>query len=76
MIVKTVLSISQTISARKFNSRNSECINLCDVGEKFNNTKNPTNNLLLELECQSNEILGIRELVWNVAHKKHENKQV
>jgi hypothetical protein len=51
------------MSAGKLNSHNSKCINIFDVGENYSNTKKPTNNLLLEQECQINSKLEIREFV-------------
>ena len=50
MIAKTVFYTSKNISVRNINSRNSEWINLCSVGENFSNTKKPTINLLPEQE--------------------------
>jgi len=36
MVVKTVLPISKPKIERNFNSHNSKCIQLCDVGENLN----------------------------------------
>ena len=45
-VEKTVLSTSQTISAFKLNSSNSDCIKVYEVRENFNNTKKLTHNRL------------------------------
>ena len=50
-VEKTVLSIFQPVSVRNVNSCNSDCINLCDVGENFINKRKPRDNWLPEKEC-------------------------
>ena len=50
-------------------------INLCDVGENFNNTEKHTINLQLEYQYRSNSKLSIRETVWKIPEKKRLKKQ-
>jgi len=76
MLEKTALTISNYISSSKLNSRNYECIILCDVGENFSNTKKATNNLLPEQRCTSNWKLGIRESMWKFPYTKDTKKRL
>jgi hypothetical protein len=48
-----------------------ECINRCDVGENFSNTKKPTIILLQEFHYISNYKFYTREILWRYTEKKH-----
>jgi len=51
-----------------------ECINLCDVGKNFSNSKKPTNKQLHEHQFRFHSKLGVREVLWRIPQKKFANK--